>query len=142
MDPECAALPDKPVEQQGGLLRVAVVLDEELLEFVDDQQYAGKAQGPVRRAQSPPAGRVAVLIILTCARDLPRIDGIAGGRDVLNIQLAKQLSPFVQDSIQPLQHADAELAVRLDGNHPRMRQSAAGIGLELHPLLEIDEIEF
>ena len=49
VDAERPALPDQPVEQQRGLLGELVFLDEELLEFVDDQQDArqGRRAGGV-----------------------------------------------------------------------------------------------
>ena len=45
VDAERPALPHQPVQQQGRLLGDAVVLDEEFLEFVDDQQDA-RQRGP------------------------------------------------------------------------------------------------
>ena len=43
VDAERPALPDQAVEQERGLLRELVLLDEELLELVDDQQDRGAA---------------------------------------------------------------------------------------------------
>ena len=53
VDAECAALPDEAVEQQRGVLGELVVVDEEFLEFVDDQQsrgigLSGRARGSRR----------------------------------------------------------------------------------------------
>ncbi len=47
VDAERPALPDQPVEPEGGLLRELVLLDEELLELVHDQQDA-RAAGACR----------------------------------------------------------------------------------------------
>ena len=49
VDAERPALPHQPIQQQGGFLGDLVVLDEELLEFIDDQQDA--RQEGERRAE-------------------------------------------------------------------------------------------
>ena len=56
-------------------------------------------------------------------------------------QLAEQVAAASQLGVQPLQHAQAELPLALDGDHPGVRQAAAGVGLELDPLLEVDQVQ-
>ena len=42
--------------------------------------------------------------------------------DVLHPELAEQVAAALQLLVDPLQHAQPELAVALDRDHPRMRQ--------------------
>ena len=44
-------------------------------------------------------------------------------------------------SVEPFQHAHAEFAFALDGDHPRVRQLMRGVGLELDAFFEVDQIE-
>src|SRR5205085_3693033 len=60
---------------------------------------------------------------------------------ILHPELAKQLAATLKLIIEPLKHAQAELTVALDRDHLRMRQPVRSVALELHALLEIDEIE-
>ena len=81
------------------LLRDAVVLDEELLELVDDQQDARHA---ARRA------------------------GLRGSRSRSCTPSSRNRSPrSLQLGVEPLQHAQAELALALDGDDPGVRQLRA-----------------
>ena len=85
-----------PVQQQRRRLRNPVVLDEELLELINDQQRP---------------------------RDRLGAAGPLVARDVLHAELAEQVAAVLQFVIHPLQDAQAELAVALDGHHPRMGQA-------------------
>ena len=114
VDAERAALPHEAVEQQRRVLGQLVVGDEQLLELVDDQQ----------RARHRHVGH-----------------GAAEAGDVLHAVLAEQLAAAAQLLVEPLEHADAELALALDGDHPGVRQPAGGVGFELDALLEVDEVE-
>jgi len=69
-------------------LRELVILDEELLKFVDDQHQPRQRDARVRFPEAT---------------------------DVLDSMLAEQLATFLQYRIEVLQHADAELAITLDG---------------------------
>ena len=64
---------------------------------------------------------------------------IAG--EVLHAGVAEQLAAALQLGVEPLQHAQAELALALDGDHPGVRQLVRGVGLELDALLEVDQVE-
>ena len=55
--------------------------------------------------------------------------------------LAEQVTSLGQHRVEPLEHAQAELPIALDRHHPRVGQAVADVGLELDPLLEIDQIE-
>ena len=78
------------------LLRDLVVLDEELLELVDDEQDAGQG--------------VAALV------------GLAVAVEVLDAEVAERVAAVLQLDVEPLQHAQAELALALDGDHPGVGQ--------------------
>ena len=114
MNSERSALPHQPVEQQRGRLRVLVVLDEELLEFVHDQQNA---------------------------RHLDCRPSTAEAREVLHADIAEKVTALFQNRIQPFEHADTELAVTLDGDDSRVRQFVRRVGFELDPLFEVDQIK-
>ncbi len=43
--------------------------------------------------------------------------------------------------VEPLQHADPELALALDRHDARVRQFLGGVDLELNPFLEVDQVE-
>ena len=77
-------------------MRNVVILDEEFLELIDDQQRARHRFGA--------AGAL-----------------VAG--DILHAELAEQIAAPAQFLIDPLQHAQAEFAIALDGDHARMRQA-------------------
>ena len=96
------------------LLRELVFLDEELLKLVDDQQDAGQG----RRT-----GHVAIAV------------------DVLHAGVAEPVGPQPQLGVEPLEHADAELALALDRHDARVRQLVRRVDLELDPLLEVDQVE-
>ena len=111
---EGTTLPHQAVEQQRDLLRDLVVLDEELLELVDDQQDARHRHfGP----------------------------GLAIAGQVLAAELAVDLAAFLELDIQPLEHAQAELALALDGDDPGVGQVHRGVDLELDAFLEVDQVE-
>ena len=103
-----------PVQQQRRRLRDLVVLDEELLELVNDQQRPRDRLGA--------AGPL-----------------VAG--EVLHAELAEQVAAALQFVVHALQHAQAELPVALDGDHPRVRQPVGGVALELDALLEVHQVE-
>ena len=111
---ERATLPDQAVEPQGRLLGELVLLDEELLKLVDDQQDSGQG----RRA-----GDVAVAV------------------QVLHARVAEPVGPQAQLGVEPLEHADPELALALDRDDARVRQLVRRVDLELDPLLEVDQVE-
>ena len=100
--------------EQGRLLGDAVVVDEQLLELVDDQQDA----------RQPGLGL-----------------GGAVALEVLHAQLAEQVAAAAQLDVELLQHAEAEFPLALDGDDPGVRQGEAGVGLELHPFLEVDQVQ-
>ena len=54
----------------------------------------------------------------------------------------EELAAPRQLRVEALEHAQAELAVRLDGHGARVRQRVLGVGLELDALLEVDKPEF
>ena len=114
MNSERAALADQTIEEQRGRLRQRVILDEELLEFVDHQQHARQRLIGARVAES---------------------------RQILHADAPEQLAAILQQRVQPLQDADAELAIAFDGDDSGMRQPVSGVGLELDTLLEVDQIE-
>ena len=47
----------------------------------------------------------------------------------------------LQLGVEPLQHAQAELALALDGDHAGVRQLVRGVGLELDAFLEVDQVQ-
>ena len=114
MDAEGTTLADQAVEQQGSLLGDLVVLDEELLELVDDEQDARH--------------RVVGL-------------GLAEAAEVLHAGVAEEVAPEFQLGVEPLEHAQAELALALDGDDPGVRQLHLGVDLELDAFLEVDQVQ-
>ena len=114
MDAERPALPDQAVETRGRLLRQLVLLDEELLELVHDEQDAGKGR---------------------------RTGYVAKAVDVLHAGLAEPVGTHAQLGVQPLQDAEAELALALDRHDARVRQLVRRVDLELDALLEVDQVE-
>src|SRR5262245_66319261 len=48
---------------------------------------------------------------------------------------------MLQLGVEPLQDAEAKLALALHGDDARVRQLVCGIGLELDALLEVHEVE-
>ena len=114
VDAEGSALADEPVEQERGVLGELVVLDEELLELVDQEQDPREVLvGPGR--------------------------AVAG--DVLRGDGAVHLAATLQLDVEPLEDAQAELALALDGDDPGVGQLVDGVGLELDALLEVDQVE-
>ena len=111
---ERPALPHEPIQQQPRPLGQPIVLGEQLLELVDEQQRARHGLAGIRPAVA---------------------------RQVLHLGGPEQLAAPVHHAVQPLQHAQSELAVRLDGDRPRVGQVVRGVGLELHALLEVDQVE-
>ena len=63
-------------------------------------------------------------------------------RNVLHARGAEAIASFLQFLVQPLQHAQAELALALDRHHLRMRQLVRRVRLELNAFLEVDKVEF
>ena len=113
MQPERPPLPDQPVQQQRRLLGELVVLDEELLEFVHHEQDP-------RRHLVRPGGPVA--------------------RQVVHPGRPELLPPLPQQAVEPLEDAQPELPLALDGHHPGVRQPVLGVPLELDALLEVDQV--
>ena len=68
-----------------------------------------------------------------------RLALVAG--EILRARLAEKFAAALQFRVDPLEHAEREFAVALDGDDPGMRQVFGGITFELHAFLEIDEIE-
>ena len=111
---ERATLAHNAVEQQRRALRDAIVLHEQLLKLVNQQQHA--------RHRLLAAGAL-----------------VAG--DVLRAEFAEQIAAALEFVVHALQHAQAELAVALDGDDPRVRQFVRGVALELDALLEVHEVK-
>ena len=101
--------------KQRRFLGDAVVLNEQFLKLVDHQQDAGQ-----------------LFVRL----------GIAKALEVLHAQPPELVAARSQLGIQPLQYAQAEFALALDGDHPGVWQLVPRIGLELDALLEVNEIQF
>src|SRR5262245_46924380 len=110
MHAERSALADQAVEQAGCFLSDLVVLDEELLELIDDEQYARR---PALRHALPP------------------------GVEILSSDGPEAFAAQLQLRVEPLQDAQAEFALALDGDHAGVRQLVDGVGLELDALLEV-----
>src|SRR5690349_18099954 len=114
MDAKGAALSNNPVQQKGRGLGNLIVLDKELLEFIDQQQGARDGLG------SPS----------------PLIAG-----EVLDAKVSEQIPAAPQFVINPLQHAQTKLAIALDCHHPSMREVFGGVAFEFNSLFEIDQIK-
>ena len=56
--------------------------------------------------------------------------------------VAELLAAFAQDAVEPLQHAEAELAFALDRDDAGVRQAVGRVPLELDAFLEVDEVQF
>ena len=67
---------------------------------------------------------------------------VAKALHVLHAQAAKQVAAAAQLAVEVLQHAEAEFPLAFHGDDAGVRQGKAGVGLELHPLLEVDQIQF
>ena len=67
---------------------------------------------------------------------------VAKALEVLHAQAAELIAAGAQLGVEPLQHAQAELPLALDGDHSRVRQLVPGVGLELHAFLEVDQVQF
>ena len=61
--------------------------------------------------------------------------------EIVDAGVAEQLAAPRQLGVEPLQHAQAELALALDGDDAGVRQRVAGVGLELDALLEVDQVQ-
>ncbi len=46
--------------------------------------------------------------------------------EVLDVQVAEDVAPALEFIVETLEHAQAELALALDGDHTGMRQARAG----------------
>ena len=114
MNAKRAALSDQAIQKQRGVLRDFVILDEELLKFVDDEQHPGHVLFRTDRAEP---------------------------RDILDFEFAKQLAALFQFQIDTLEHTQTEFTIALNGNHPGVRQLPRGVGLEFHALLEIHQVK-
>ena len=55
--------------------------------------------------------------------------------------VAEQVAAVLELGVEPLEHAQAELALALDGDDPGVGQLERGVDLELDPLLEVDQVE-
>ena len=67
--------------------------------------------------------------------------GGAEALEVLHAQAAEQVAAVAQLGVEALQHAQAEFPLAFDGDDPGVRQAVAGVGLEFHALLEVDQVE-
>ena len=65
---------------------------------------------------------------------------IAG--QILHAERRGTVAAALQLDVEPLQHAQAELAFALDGDDAGVRQLMRGVDLELDALLEVDQVEF
>jgi len=97
VDAKSAALTHQPVEEQCGGLRIAVILDEEFLELIDDKQDP----------RHPHVGT-----------------GVAKRGDVLHPLPAEQVPAFLKHRIETLEHARPEFPIALDGDDSRMGKPA------------------
>ncbi len=119
MNAEGASLPDQPIQKEGGFLGGLVILDKKFLEFVDDEQDARH-------------GLLAVVAGMV----------VAIGIQVVDAALAEAFAAGFELDVEPLQDAEAELALTFDRHHAGMGQLVDGVGLELDAFLEVDEVEF
>ena len=62
-------------------------------------------------------------------------------RQVLHAGGPEQLAAAAQLGVEPLQHAQSELPLAFDGDHPRVRQAVRRVRLEFDALLEVDQVE-
>ena len=92
---EGSALAHQAVQQQRDFLRDLVVLDEELLKLVDDEQDARH-------------GHVGA--------------GIAKALEVLHADFPVQVAAALELEVQPLEHAEPEFTLALDGDDLGVRQ--------------------
>ena len=109
-----ATLANQAIEQHRRALRNAIVVEKELLEFVDDQHDSRQTHAWANPAETS---------------------------DVLHARFAKQLAATGEFCVKTLEHAESELTIGLDGHSARVRQSALRVGLELDALLEVDQPE-
>ena len=113
--PNARPLPHQPVEKQRRVLRDLVVLDEQLVKLVDDQQNPRQLSPSRSTAGTPP--------------DLARrLRGTDRRADAARHRAAAK-------------HGEPKLALAFDRHDARVRQLVRGIGLELHALLEVDQVQ-
>ena len=72
--------------------------------------------------------------------------GVLGPRraeaaQVLRAVFPVELAAFLHLDVEPLEHAQAELALALDRDDPRVGQLHRGVDLELDAFLEVDQVE-
>src|SRR5262245_6700778 len=91
-----------------------VVAGEKLLKLVDDEQHT---------------------------RQFGTWRGVAITLNVLYSRLPEEISSALQLLIEAIQDAHAEFALALNRDHAGVRQPMCSIGLELHTLLEVDQIK-
>ena len=116
VQPERPALPHEPVEQAATLPARAC-------------RPRRRTPG-TRRRSSRMRGR-----LLASA-----VRGAVAG-EVVDAGVAELVAALLQDAVEPLQHAQAELALALDGDDAGVRQAVRRVPLELDALLEVDEVQ-
>jgi hypothetical protein len=79
---------------------------------------------------------------------ISKVRGIGSGaagflvpRDILDSQPSEKIPSPLQFFIDPLEHAETELAIALDSDDARMRQPLRGVALEFDAFLEVDQVE-
>ena len=95
-------------------LRDAIVLHKKLLKLVDDEQ------GPGQRRRG---------------RRLPKTG------QILSARLAEEVAAALELFVDPFQHAEPKLAVALDRDDARMRQSRGRVAFEFNAFLKVDQVE-
>ena len=114
MDAKCTTLPHQPVKEQVRFLSNTIIIDEELLKFVDNQQNSRH--------------QVSAFFSET--------------GNVLDPQVAEQFTSAFKFNINTLKNADAELPVTFNCNNPCVWQFVCCVRFEFNAFLEVDKIEF
>ena len=114
MNAKRSTLADQPVEHQRRVLTDSVVLGKELLKFVNEQKQSRH-------------------------HDIGVFVSEAG--NVLHALLTEQITAFLQDPVEPLQHTEPEFAVTFNRDHSSVGQGVGRVSFKLDALLEVDEIK-
>ena len=115
VDPKGSSLPHNPIQEKRGVLGHPIVLGEELLELVDEQKATRHGLASARA----------------------KIPG-----HVLRPELPEEIPATPQLFVDPLEHAEAKLAIALDRHDAGVGQAMGGVALELDAFLEVDQVEF
>ena len=111
---ERPTLADQSIQQQGCVGGNLIVLDEQLLEFINDQQDPGHHRSGMR---------------------------VAVRFDILDAGRPEQVAAPMQFDVQSLEDTQAEFPFAFDRNDPSLGQLESGIRLELNTFLEVDQIK-